>query len=41
MVKKDDHDNVRFLKFASEEKRIAYAVSIAISEIPKDNEQFF
>jgi len=39
--KKDDHANIRFLKFASKEKRIAYAASIAIPEIPKDKEQFF
>ena len=35
------HANVRFLKFTSKEKRIAYAASIAIPEIPKDKEQFF
>ena len=39
--KKCDHANIRFLKFASKEKRIAYAASIAIPEIPKDKEQFF
>lgn len=38
---KCDHANVRFLKFTSKEKRIAYAASIAIPEIPKDKEQFF
>ena len=31
----------RFLRFASKEKRIAYAASIAIPKIPKDKEQFF
>lgn len=31
----------RFLKFASKEKRIAYAASIAIPKIPKDKEKFF
>ena len=35
------HANVRFLKFTSKEKRIAYAASIAIPEIPKDKKQFF
>lgn len=35
------HANVRFLKFTSKEKRIAYAASIAIHEIPKDKKQFF
>lgn len=39
--KKDNHANIRFLKFASKEKRISYAASIAISEIPKDKEKFF
>lgn len=39
--KKCDHANIRFLKFAPKEKRIAYAASIAIPEIPKDKEQFF
>lgn len=39
--KKDNHANIRFLKFASKEKRIAYAASIAIPEIPKDKEKFF
>lgn len=39
--KKDNHANIRFLKFAPKEKRIAYAASIAIPEIPKDKEQFF
>ena len=39
--KKCDHANIRFLKFASKEKRIAYAASIAIPKIPKDKEQFF
>lgn len=39
--KKYDHANIRFLKFASKEKRIAYAASIAIPEIPKDKEKFF
>lgn len=39
--KECNHANVRFLKFASKEKRIAYAASIAIPEIPKDKEQFF
>ena len=39
--KKCDHANIRFLKFASKEKRIAYAASIAIPEIPKGKEQFF
>lgn len=38
---KCDHANVRFLKFTSKEKRIAYAASIAIPEIPKDKKQFF
>lgn len=37
----NDYPDIRFLKFASEEKRIAYAASIAIPEIPKDKEQFF
>lgn len=40
-LKKYNHDNVRFLKFVSKEKRIAYAASIAIPEIPKDKKQFF
>ena len=39
--KKDDHANIRFLKFVSKEKRIAYAASISVPEIPKDKEQFF
>lgn len=39
--KKDDHANIRFLKFVPKEKRIAYAASIAIPKIPKDKEQFF
>ena len=39
--KKYNHANIRFLKFVPKEKRIAYAASIAISEIPKDKEQFF
>lgn len=39
--KKSNYKNIRFLKFASKEKRIAYAASIAIPEIPKDKEQFF
>lgn len=39
--KRYDHANIRFLKFISKEKRIAYAASIAITEIPKDKEQFF
>lgn len=39
--KKCDHANIRFLKFAFKEKRIAYAASIAIPEIPKNKEQFF
>lgn len=39
--KENDHANIRFLKFASKEKRIAYAASIAIPSIPKDKEQFF
>lgn len=39
--KEDDHANIRFLKFAPKEKRIAYAASIAIPEIPKDKEVFF
>lgn len=39
--KRYNHANIRFLKFASKEKRIAYAASIAIPEIPKDKEQFF
>lgn len=39
--KKYNHDDIRFLKFTSKEKRIAYAASIAIPEIPKDKEQFF
>ena len=33
--------NIRFLKFVPEEKRIAYAASIAIPKIPKNKEQFF
>lgn len=39
--KRDNHANIRFLKFVPKEKRIAYAASIAIPEIPKDKEQFF
>lgn len=39
--KENDHANIRFLKFAPKEKRIAYAASIAIPSIPKDKEQFF
>lgn len=39
--KRYDYANIRFLKFAPKEKRIAYAASIAIPEIPKDKEQFF
>lgn len=39
--KEVDYENIRFLKFASKEKRIAYAASIAIPEIPKDKEKFF
>lgn len=39
--KKDNDANIRFLKFAPKEKRIAYAASIAVPEIPKDKEQFF
>lgn len=39
--KKDNHANIRFLKFVPKEKRIAYATSIAIPKIPKDKEQFF
>ena len=39
--KKSDFGNIRFLKFTSKEKRIAYAASIAIPEIPKDKKQFF
>lgn len=39
--KKCDHANIRFLKFAPKEKRVAYAASIAIPSIPKDKEQFF
>ena len=37
----NNHPDIRFLKFASKEKRIAYAASIAIPEIPKDKEKFF
>lgn len=33
--------NAVFLKFVPKEKRIAYAASIAIPEIPKDKEKFF
>lgn len=40
-LKEDDHANIRFLKFAPKEKRIAYAASIAIPEIPKDKEALF
>lgn len=39
--KRYDYANIRFLKFAPKEKRIAYAASIAIPKIPKDKEQFF
>lgn len=39
--KKDNHANIRFLKFVPKEKRVAYAASIAIPKIPKDREQFF
>lgn len=39
--KNNNHANIRFLKFVPKEKRIAYAASIAIPEIPKDKEQFF
>ena len=39
--KRYNYANIRFLKFASKEKRIAYAASIAIPEIPKDKERFF
>lgn len=39
--KEIDYENVRFLKFVPEEKRIAYAASIAIPKIPKNKEQFF
>lgn len=39
--KKDNHASVRFLKFVPKEKRIAYAASIAIPELPKDKEPFF
>lgn len=39
--KKDNHANIRFLKFVPKEKRIAYAASIAIPEIPKDKEKIF
>ncbi|RGO00273.1 MULTISPECIES: polysaccharide pyruvyl transferase family protein [Megamonas] len=39
--KKSDFGNIRFLKFVPKEKRVAYAASIAIPEIPKDKEQFF
>lgn len=35
------NSTARFLKFASKEKRIAYAASIAIPKIPEDKEQFF
>lgn len=38
---KEKYSTARFLKFASKDKRIAYAASIAIPEIPKDKEQFF
>lgn len=40
-LEKNNHANIRFLKFTSKEKRIAYAASIAIPEIPKDKKQFF
>ncbi|WP_370754818.1 polysaccharide pyruvyl transferase family protein [Megamonas funiformis] len=39
--KKDNDADIRFLKFVPREKRIAYAASIAIPEIPKDKKQFF
>ncbi|MBS7212309.1 MAG: polysaccharide pyruvyl transferase family protein [Megamonas funiformis] len=39
--KRYNHASIRFLKFVPKEKRIAYAASIAIPEIPKDKEQFF
>ena len=39
--KKSNYKNIRFLKFAPKEKRVAYAASIAIPSIPKDKEQFF
>ena len=39
--KNNNHANIRFLKFVPKEKRLAYAASIAIPEIPKDKEQFF
>jgi len=40
-LEKNNHANIRFLKFTSKEKRIAYAASIAIPNVPKDKEQFF
>jgi len=39
--KRYNHASIRFLKFVPKEKRIAYAASIAIPEIPKGKEQFF
>ena len=39
--KRYDYANIRFLKFVPKEKRIAYAASIAIPEIPKAKENFF
>lgn len=39
--KRYNHASIRFLKFVPKEKRIAYAASIAIPEIPKDKEKFF
>lgn len=39
--KNNNHASIRFLKFTSKEKRIAYAASIAIPEIPKDKEKIF
>lgn len=39
--KKNNHASIRFLKFVPKEKRIAYAASIAVPEIPKDKESFF
>ncbi len=39
--KSSNHANIRFLKFAPKEKRIAYAASIAIPSIPRDKKQFF
>ena len=34
-------ENIRFLKFVPKEKRIAYAASIAIPEIPRNKEKIF